>query len=180
MKAKFHTLQDPKFDRVEATFRLIELAAVCTSPILLCSPLLTFLPDSFLSAIGAATIRNGYRGLVALAPVFTASTIIISVLTLVRRRIKAWKKRPPSARQMELALESLTRHEKQILQFYIIRRSRTEYWSPLDRGIKRLVGKGILCRNTYVATVINDWSFDIRPHWYQYLMQHKERLVSSE
>ena len=81
-------------------------------------------------------------------------------------------------RSVESTLGKLSVHEKRILEFHIVRRSQTEYWNPFDTGVQCLVAIGILSRNTYVAEVVDGLGFDIRHEWFQYLIQHKEDLVS--
>lgn len=84
----------------------------------------------------------------------------------------------PSARSVDSTIRKLSVDERRILEFHIVRRSRTEYWSPLNRSVQGLVSKGILVRNTYIEEAIEGWGYDIQPEWFQYLMQHKKRIVS--
>ena len=157
----------------------IKLSPKYLLPISIISGLLLFLGPEWSSYFGLYQLISKFRSWISLIFILSIALIASDLLTRITKyfikKYKNWYKYKNTSRR----LLNLTPEEKNILLWYFVNNSRTQYLSLTNGIVKELEVFGIIYRSSNLGEIDN-WAFNIQPWVWIYIKNNWRKIFSDE
>jgi len=161
---------------LQALLEVLKLAPRYLVALTVASAFLLFAKDDWLNRLGVLKFTEDYRPWLGITLILTGSLFAVSVFIDGFRWLQG-KRRRARLRDLGLQrLQSLTEEEKQILRFYIAKKTRTNVLRIDDGVVQGLVNAGIIYRAASVGDMLEGFANNISTFAWEYLNQHPEVL----
>jgi hypothetical protein len=137
--------------------------------------LVLFAPEELLDRLMLRTVRDRFGFAAGIGFALATFSVGLSAVGWCYSRAAGWMSRVNRKREILHRLDQLSPEEQAILQFYVHRRTNTQYFDLRDGRIAGLVRDGILFKSAPEGFVYS-WAFNIEPWIRQYLDGHRELL----
>jgi hypothetical protein len=137
---------------------------------------LLFADEKFLKFIGVFDFAQNNRPMLGLTLIVTSSLFVVSVWTDGISIAKRWWKNRNIYRRVTDRLNCLTEDEKQILRYYINKKTRANFLRIDDGIVQGLVAQGIIYQSSTVGTMLGGFAHNISDIAWDYLNVHPHLL----
>ncbi len=146
-------------------------------PISLVSGFLLFLPPVALDILGLTQFTGQYRPFIGLVFLISTAILITEITISIQRFLKELnERRAMSARRIKI-LYNLTDREKEVLQTFVVRKTKTAYFDMSDGVIGGLEAQGVLYKSSNVGNV-ESWAYNIQPWAWDYLINNPSLVTT--
>jgi hypothetical protein len=148
---------------------LIKLAPRYFMVIGAASCVILLVDQSILSRFGLLDFENNYRPWIAIAAFCGIGFIMIDFIMWCWKRVFIFANRFKISQDMKRYLRGLTEEEKEILRFYLLKKTRTNSLRPDDGIVNGLETAGIIYAASEYGSILNGHPFNISPPAWKYL-----------
>jgi hypothetical protein len=175
---------------IESAADVLKLAPKYFAPVGVVAGALLFVPTEFLHLLGVAQMAQDNRAVIGLTFLFCAAVLLVAALQWAVVPFKsAWRKRSAEKasatlkrnfeRVMRERLGRLTEDEKQILRFYVVRQTRTNYLRIDDGVVQGLAAAKIIFRSANMGDFHAGFAHNINEVAWQLLNEDQALLVGT-
>jgi hypothetical protein len=140
---------------------------------------LLFTPERFTKDIGVYEFTKNNRPIVGIIFILSSALLVVTIAIEITKWIKEWWIKRNFYRQMSKRLDNLTEDEKQILRFYIIKQTKSNFLRIDDGIVQGLISIGIIYRAAPVGYMINGFAHNISDFAWDYLNKYQHLLEGS-
>jgi hypothetical protein len=138
--------------------------------------ILLFASEEFLTLIGVREFAQNNRSMLGLTLVVTSSLFAVSIASDGITLIKGWWRKRGFYRRVTDRLNCLTEDEKQILRFYIAKKTRANVLRYDDGVVQGLVSNRIIYQSASHGNMLEGFAHNISDFAWDYLNVHPHLL----
>nr|DAL55178.1 MAG TPA_asm: Super-infection exclusion protein B [Caudoviricetes sp.] len=144
--------------------------------ILLILSFLLFAPSSYIANLGINELINEYRTYIGLAFICDLFFILVDVLSLLMKYLRALKKYYSITFIGKRKIKQLTPEEKSILRYYIQEQTRTQTLPFNDGVVAELSNLAIIYRASSLSLGGVEFDYNLNDWAWKYLNKNKDLL----
>lgn len=161
---------------LKSALEILKLAPRYLIALGIMSAVLLFSPKGFLERIGLVDFAHNNRQWLGLTLVVTSGLFFVAMVAEGLRafRRRRWHKK--AITELKSSLRRLTEEEKQILRFYCVKETKTNYLRVTDGVVQGLVAKGIIQMASNLGDMVDGFAHNINEIVWQELNEHPDLL----
>jgi hypothetical protein len=160
----------------EGLDKLLKLSPRYLAGICFTASMILFAPVKLTDKLGVSEFADDYRFWIGVVFLLSSGLLIAAVvsrpanLISILVRDKLWRSK------IQGYLKTLTEEEKQILRFYFLEETKTNYLRVSNGVAQGLVAHGIICQVATLGSAIDGHAFNITDAAWDYLHEHRNLL----
>jgi hypothetical protein len=160
----------------EGIDKLIKLSPRYLAGVCFASSVILFAPIDLADKLGVSKFADDYRFWIGVIFLLSAGLLISALVSRPASLISIFVRDKLWRSKIQGYLKTLTEEEKQIIRFYFLEETKTNYLRVSNGVAQGLVAHGVICQVATHGSAVDGHAFNITDPAWDYLQEHRNLL----